>query len=1125
MPEILDHSTFEEQQSPPYVHQAMLRAGLGLWRLSLGDDGRAILAVNDVFLDILGVNRPDFPKLFEDYLAKFVHPDDIAKTANAISGITTQRPTFEIKHRLYHQPSDTWPWFSVSGEGREFDSQGRCLVIYGHILNISNCIEKKVLEEIQAQASAMMGAQRQALEKRQQEHNQLLDNIQRQVEHLMNVPGSRRDLIQKSLRDEMVKLKGELTAGQNWPEGAFSRYLNAAFKFITNERVWYKAILDSLPFPTSVFDLNRHWTYLNTPAASSMNGKVPDFIGLHYREGWKNFRDSDVVFQEERAGNKNFIRYLPETDRFFDCQSSILLDETSRAIGFIETMQDITDAREAEERMRLMLEASPLASIFFDQNGSILDCNRVAIELCGLANKAEFLEHFYDLLPPAQPNGRPSQKALLDCIAQAFEDGEAQMEIIIGTLDNTSIPGEIQMTRVEWRDGFIVLGYYRDLRSLMAAQSELNRERLLLRDIFDGCPVPFTISVDGAIKFATPFTKKIFGFDVGDNLRQYAVDQDELASIRQDVASGREVNWRPLRIKKIDGSLTENLVNAYMTNYEGQPATMSWLMDVTTLREKERELEVARDLAEASTKAKSEFLANISHEIRTPMNAIIGLTHLLSQTEMTGQQMEYLSKSDSAAKSLLHLINDVLDFSKIEAGKFDITVKEFFLSDVLNRAINMVAGQASDSGLEFMVKVDPNAPDGLTGDDQRLLQILGNLVSNAVKFTPKGEISLEVNVEALTDDEAVLTFLVRDSGIGMGQDQIDKLFTAFDQGDNSSTRRYGGTGLGLALSRRLVELMGGRIWCESAPGQGSLFGFNARFARHDKELRYIEHRSDFTGLTALVVDDNQLALSILHSYLETMGFEVVTASSGQAALAEAQMFNEKNKQLDLLVVDWKMPEMDGLETVKRINELTAPIHVPTALMSTAYYGADIVNKAAEANIKAVLSKPLSPTALYNVLDSILHNQVEPKNKKPLKADSSAELVAHLAGAKILLVEDNEVNQLVAGRILKKAGFQVTVAANGRQAVDKVTSEDFDLVLMDIQMPVMDGLSATLEIRQNPALKELPIVAMTAHALTQDRQKSLEAGMNDHICKPLDVTELFRCLSRWIKTPLKSSEKG
>ncbi|MDR1046040.1 MAG: response regulator [Candidatus Adiutrix sp.] len=1098
------------------LEQVMEAAGIATWDWDIPGN---LLRTNEMFCRLLGLPSKTLSGGIEDWF-QIIHPDDLERCRQALTDLSAGREEIStIELRMRHRDGH-YLWTYGVNRVIEHDEEGRPARLVGIQMDFT---AKKLMEKEQARSLALISRQKETLERQMTERNLLLGAIQRQVEALMGSDGGHLGPIQKSLRAEMLRLGQALTGGGEEADDSFGRYMNRAFQFIANERVWYKAILDSLPFPTSVFDLTRRWTYLNLPAALAMGLDDPAaFLGRHYREVWKNFRDSDVLFQEGEAGKKTFLRYLPESGRFYSCQSSILMDASCRAIGVIETMQDVTAAHEADERIRLMLDATPLACAFFDRGGNIIDCNQAAVDICGLSGKKDFLNRFRELLPADPPDGRSSAERLMEGIGQAFEKGQAFLEeFFLRRLDSQLIASEAQLIRVERRGEFIVLGYFRDLRNLKAAQANLNRERLLLRDILDGSPVAFSISVDGQVKFVNPTAQKKLGLEPGSSLTGSVVNLKELAGLRRDLKTSRRVNWRPLSVRRADGSISENLLNAYVADYEGQPAIMSWLMDVSQLRENEQALKIARDQAEESTRAKSSFLANISHEIRTPMNAIIGLTHLLLQTDLDDTQQQYVIKSDAAAKSLLRLINDILDFSKIEAGKFETAPRDFHLADLLRHAVDLVSPQVSEKGLEFLLLVDPGAPSGLVGDDFRLLQVLNNLTSNAVKFTAKGEISLSVEVVSETEQEAVLRFLVRDTGIGLEAGQIDKLFSAFTQADSSTTRQYGGTGLGLAISKRLVEMMGGEIWCQSQPGKGSLFGFTARFGRHSPELRYIDKRNDFSGLTALAVDDNSLALKILSAYLKTMGFEVLKASSGPQAMEIVTGLNQQDRRLDLLLIDWKMPDMDGIEATRRINELTDPENIPAVIMATAYSCDEVILKAKEVGIKTVLPKPLSPSALHDVLAVVFGGNLSEEEEaaklaRAKQGRDSSQLVAHLKGSRILLVEDNEVNQLVARRILRNAGLTVAVAGNGQEALDFLEKENFDLVLMDIQMPVMDGLTAAAEIRKNPKFKDLPMVAMTAHAMAQDREKSLKAGMNDHIVKPLDLQELFRCLAKWIK---------
>jgi signal transduction histidine kinase/DNA-binding response OmpR family regulator len=532
--------------------------------------------------------------------------------------------------------------------------------------------------------------------------------------------------------------------------------------------------------------------------------------------------------------------------------------------------------------------------------------------------------------------------------------------------------------------------------------------------------------------------------------------------------------------------------------------------DIFKMIEQEREARLARELAEESARAKSEFLANMSHEIRTPMNAILGLTHLVLETELNDQQGEYLQRISVAAKALLRIINDILDFSKIEAGKLEMEMAVFNLDILASADMKLHSAQATNKGLTLTLDIAPDVPRYLLGDQVRLGQIINNLLSNAIKFTDKGGVTVKVTLKERIQNDALLQFDVADTGIGLTKEQLNNLFSAFTQADSSITRKYGGTGLGLTISKRLVELMGGKIWCESEPEKGSTFSFTAKLKMSDKPPDTIDSSSiSFDKLEVMAVDDNITALELIKEALTKQGIKnITTVTSGDEAI---QFLINTQKKPDLIMMDWKMPGIDGIETVKRMNDMANFANSSLIVMVTAYNRDEILSQAKEIGIRKVLTKPLTDSYLHDCLMDLFGKtkKVSSKAKK-----SKGEEVQAIRGSKILLVEDNEVNQLVASKILSNAGFLVTIAADGQKAVDTVQKEPFDLVLMDIQMPVMDGLTAAKTIR-DLGYSTLPIVAMTAHAMSSDRDLSLKAGMNDHVNKPINVGELFQTLSKWI----------
>ncbi|MEN9507564.1 MAG: hypothetical protein RLZZ621_127, partial [Gemmatimonadota bacterium] len=518
-----------------------------------------------------------------------------------------------------------------------------------------------------------------------------------------------------------------------------------------------------------------------------------------------------------------------------------------------------------------------------------------------------------------------------------------------------------------------------------------------------------------------------------------------------------------------------------------------------------------------------QFLANMSHEIRTPMNAVIGLAHLALKTELTPKQRDYVSKIHTAGSSLLGIINDILDFSKIEAGKLDIESTEFNLEDVMRAVTTVTSQKAYEKGLEFLVDIPSSVPVDLIGDPLRLNQSLTNIINNAVKFTEKGEIHVKVALVERVDDNALLRFTVRDTGSGMTAEQCARLFQPFTQADMSTTRKHGGTGLGLTITRTLVELMGGEVGLESVPGEGTTFFFTVRVGVGQVTDRRTVIPEVMHRLRALVVDDNPVARDILTDSLGDLVASVDSVSSGSEALAAIRHHNQDAATAyDVVFMDWRMPGLDGLQTARLLRDDAALVTQPAVVMVTAFNGEEVKEAAGALDLDGFMVKPVSKSM---VLDTLVNLFAGSSTSSGVTARTSGYDDDHdrCAGARILLTEDNEINQQIAIELLEDAGAQVTVANNGREAVDRLlaTPTAFDLVFMDLQMPEMDGHQATIAIRNDARFTDLPIIAMTAHASQEERARCLAEGMNEHITKPIAPAVLFATIEKYY-TPAQAA---
>ncbi|MGV8919427.1 MAG: response regulator [Pseudomonas sp.] len=813
---------------------------------------------------------------------------------------------------------------------------------------------------------------------------------------------------------------------------------------------------------------------------------------------------------------------LSETRRQADemLEQTLQLEQQAQAL---EAQQSALRATEAWYRG--IIEAAPDGMLVIGADGLILMTNPQLDSLFGYC-AGELVGESVDRLVPQAARGHHQQLRNGFIAHGTTRQMGANLDDLQGVRkDGSLFSVEIGLSRLPTLEGrgTCVCASVRDVseRRAMGAKLRTASDRLTLAQEAGDIGL-FDVDLVTGRNYWTPQLEKMFGLEPGEfggTLEHWKalLHPDDVAyadsafeAAIENGADRLEMDFRIVR-QNDQAVRTFKSMSRFSLAADGKPLRATGVnIDVTALSE-------ARATAEEATQAKSEFLANMSHEIRTPMNAIIGMSHLALRTDLDRRQRNYIEKVHRSAENLLGIINDILDFSKIEAGKMSLEVIPFRLEDVLEDFANMIGLRAEDKGLELLFNTAIDLPTALIGDPLRLGQVLINLGNNAAKFTESGEIV--VGAEPLNDDDNRLHFWVRDTGIGMSPEQCERLFQSFSQGDTSTTRKYGGTGLGLTISKRLVELMGGHIWVESTLGQGSTFHFIVSLERqHAVQPRRMFTLDELLGIRALVVDDNASAREILYAMASGFGVEVDVADSGRMALAMLVEAERKSLPYDLVLMDWRMPGMDGVETVRQMRAANLAL-TPSVIMVTAF-GRDEVREQAKSRgveLPVVLTKPVTPSTLLEALGSVLGKTPQVDIRVVERHAQSASDAHSLHGARLLLVEDNELNRELACELLQDAGVELRLAFDGQQALDLLEQDaDFDGVLMDCQMPVMDGYTATARIRQQLRFAELPVIAMTANAMAGDRERALACGMNDHIAKPLNVANMYATLAKWIK---------
>ena len=652
-------------------------------------------------------------------------------------------------------------------------------------------------------------------------------------------------------------------------------------------------------------------------------------------------------------------------------------------------------------------------------------------------------------------------------------------------------------------------------------EDELKTQKKQLDMIFSHIPIPILIVSKESkdIIFANEYAAKIYKIKLNQLIGKKTDILYTSTHQKQSILSAIHENCMLTNYETIykinDGTHIDVLLSLIPINFDGFEANLGVVTDVTYLKKIQLELKEETQKANEASSAKSEFLAKMSHEIRTPMNAVLGMLYLIQKTNLTPIQEGYITKANSAANSLLSIIDDILDFSKIEAGKLSIEQKEFTFNDMLYETIDIMSFKAQSKGCELLAYYDSTIPTIVKSDKIRIGQVLTNLINNAIKFTDNAEVIVSSKLVKQEKNIATIMFCVKDNGIGIEKENVKVLFKDFSQADNTITRKFGGTGLGLAISKKLVELLGGKIWVEETKiGVGSTFCFTIKCEISNKitKINYLFPK-EFNNINTLIIDDNLIACDILKSMLESFGFNVDIVYNGEDGY---NAIANSDKIYDIVFLDYKMPKLNGIQTYQKIKTIPNK-EVPKTILITAYSQNDIIKEISKLGIENYLIKPASPSILYNTVMEVLNPNIT-ENIDILKENTNNEL--NLKGVKILLAEDNELNQDFAKELLQSVNISVDIASDGLEAVDLIKSKSYDAILMDIQMPNMDGLTATKTIRefqtQDKYFQDIPIIALSANALTSDKEKSLQAGMNEHISKPIIPKELFAALQKFLK---------
>ena len=924
-------------------------------------------------------------------------------------------------------------------------------------------------------------------------------------------------------------------------------------------------LLETLPIPMFYKDTQGRYLGCNRAFETFIGRSKEEIVGktvfeVAPPELAEKYRAMDLELLQE-SGTQAYETQLQDARGDFHqviFHKAGLLDAQGSVIGIIGAVFDITQRKEAEEnlkashhRLHQIIEFLPDATFVIDKEGRVVAWNRAIEELTGVKAEDILGKGNYEYAIPFYRRRRPVMIDLVISDDHSLDHMYAYVTRDEGHYESESFiphlrPGGAYLYNTARAlydaDGSLMgaIESIRDITEQKRSQAALEESRRQLAEIIDALPDPcFVIDAGGRVAAWNRAMEDLTGIGaesmIGKGDYEYSLPfYGERRPILIDLALSRHEDYQDKYIsitRREDGVLASesfhpNLKGGIylagtarvLRNARGQAQwAIESLRDITSVKQAEIATEAARKAAEEADRAKGDFLANMSHEIRTPLNGVIGMTTLLLDSNLSDRQRRCAEIVRNSGESLLHIINDILDFSKIEAGKLELEKIDFDLYSLMDDFGATFSVRAHEKNLELICGIDPDVPALLQGDPGRLRQILTNLTGNAIKFTEKGEVALQVSVERDRGESVVLGFMVQDTGIGIPKDRMVSIFEKFTQADAGTTRRYEGTGLGLSIVKQLVEHMGGRIWVESEEDRGSIFRFTLPFSRQPEETGFTLFPSaDIRELRVLVVDDNATNREILTRRLAAWGMRPSGAMDGPTGLEALSRAHEEGDPFHIVLVDMQMSGMDGADFCRAAKARDHLREIPLVLLASLGVRGE-ARKVRELGFAAYLTKPASHSDLFEVLSQLLGGK-DFAAESLITRHTVRELrrLKKAVGARILVVEDNATNREVVLGILEKLGLSVDAAENGLEALEHVKSAPYDLVLMDVQMPLMDGLTATRKIRESDFdQKDLPIIAMTAHAFSADREKCLEAGMTDYISKPVSPRGLAEVLSRWL----------